>query len=703
MENNSRISFYKRVMKHEIGDQIIGEPLKKKTKGLPPKSDEPLDTLSSPDEPFTQSDVVYYQKEAIFRQWNTQFSKNKRLQVKYNNLKLKYDNVFSYYQFLTKWWNQLIDNLKLVSVNETKGVNDDILIPIEMAMNSKCNDQTIKDLNSIRDELIKLISPLFVKSNEISNGSSGDQIIQLNKTISNLNLIKDKLISENDDLKSNLNDLNNQVDQLIKKIDRENSSTLNRLKAAAVNEDDESREPSVKTETQPQQQQQQQQQQQSQTQQINDQTIHELEDLKIKLSEFEGRVSFLNERLDEKVTKITELENKLNDNTSSQTQPPPQPLVKEISNNEQLNNRILELENSKKKLEVQMFELESNLTNQKNKFEDKAKFEIDQGNSLIKKLEQDVNRLRTERDSSITKLNILKSEKGSNELLDNYQILIDTLQQRLDSFESQRDLNFQDVAKDDLNKLLTDELKQMEIAFKKTREISVNKLKELKDYQVVINKLQVEKTKADEKYFQAMRTNDSFSNQNKILQSNLNKQMELIELLRDEDKGLKKKLEIETKLFEKLSSIEKTYTNELMKFKSKFEKAEKAAIYESNKSKTFQSDISSLKLENSKLQKDLNSLNEELSGSKSKSSKLEILVNKYRTNSRTEEDEEINQALLNMTKCQLCTKNFKDIALKTCGHCFCKSCVDDRLNSRMRKCPNCNSQFSRYDLLNIHL
>lgn len=703
-------------MKHEIGENSNKEPMRKKAKSLPLKSNEPLEILTNPDEPFSQSDVVYYQKEAIFRQWNIQFSKNKRLEVKFNHLKLKYDNIFSYYQILTKWWNQLVENLKLVS-NETvqNGFNDDILIPIEMAMNSKCDDQTINDLNLIRDELIKLISPLFQSINHHQLNGNDEQIIQLNKSISNLNIIKDKLINENDDLKSNLNDLNNQVDQLIKKIDRQNSSTLNRLKVAAINEDDESRESSVKIENQKQSSdkstltststtvQQQQGQQQGQ-QQINDQTIHELEDLKIKLSEFEGRISFLNQCIDEKVSKITELENKLNDQIQTpNSNQPQQQLVKESSNDDQLNNKIFELENSKKKLEVQMFELESNLTKQKNKFEEKAKFEIEQSNSLIKKLEQDVNRLRTERDSSITKLNILKSEKGSNELIENYQNLIKTLQDRLDSFENQRDINFNNISNDDLNKLLTDELKQMEIAFKKTREISINKLNELKDYQIIINKLQIEKTKADEKYFQAMRTNDSISNQNKILQSNLNKQMELIEILRDEDKGLKKKLEIENKLFDKLNSIEKIFMNELMKFKSKFEKAEKAAIYESNKSKTFQNDISNLKSENNQLKKNLTSLNEELNGSKSKSSKLEILVNKYRTNSRTEEDEEINQALLNMTKCQLCTKNFKDIALKTCGHCFCKSCVDDRLNSRMRKCPNCNSQFSRYDLLNIHL
>lgn len=672
-------------MKHELGDTLSGEPTSKRAKGLPPKAESPLDVLTAPDEAFSQADVVYYQKEAIFRQWSGQMSKNKRLQLRFNHLRAKYDNVFGYYQVLTRWWTQLVDNLKLVASDDA-ALNEDVLVPVEAAMANGCDEQTVQDLNNLRTELVKLISPLFKSA---TPNASADDVIQLNQSIANLNIVKDRLLSENDDLKSNLNDLNNQVDTLLKKLDRQNSATLNRLKAAATNEEDDSREPSVKTEAQPVQG--------SQPAHVSEQTVHELEDLKIKLAEFEAKVSFLNERLDEKVAKISDLETQL------ESKPQAQPIVKEPQSEDHMNNKIIELENSKKKLEVQMLELESGLTNQKSKYEEKTKAEIEQANGLIKKLEQDVNRLRAERDSSLTKLNILKSEKGSSELLESYQSLITTLEERVAKFESQRETDFTNLAKDDLNKLLTDELKQMEMAFKNTRELTTSKLKELKDYQIIINKLQVEKAKADEKYFQAMRTNDSMSNQNKILQTNLNKQMELIELLRDEEKGLKRKLEIETKLFDKLASIENKYNHEVMKFKTKFEKAEKAAIYESNKSKALVSEVTKLKAENGKLEKSLATANENLSGAQSKSSKLEILVNKYRTNSRTEEDEEINQALLNMTKCQLCTKNFKEVALKTCGHCFCRACIDDRLNSRMRKCPNCNSQFSRYDLLHIHL
>lgn len=53
--------------------------------------------------------------------------------------------------------------------------------------------------------------------------------------------------------------------------------------------------------------------------------------------------------------------------------------------------------------------------------------------------------------------------------------------------------------------------------------------------------------------------------------------------------------------------------------------------------------------------------------------------------------------------CSLCSKNWKSMAIKTCGHVFCDNCCKERLASRMRKCPSCNKPFSSNDLLSIHL
>ena len=57
----------------------------------------------------------------------------------------------------------------------------------------------------------------------------------------------------------------------------------------------------------------------------------------------------------------------------------------------------------------------------------------------------------------------------------------------------------------------------------------------------------------------------------------------------------------------------------------------------------------------------------------------------------------------NLAICTVCRKNFKDTAVKTCGHVFCRECVEERLQSRMRKCPNCNKAFGANDHMRITL
>lgn len=53
--------------------------------------------------------------------------------------------------------------------------------------------------------------------------------------------------------------------------------------------------------------------------------------------------------------------------------------------------------------------------------------------------------------------------------------------------------------------------------------------------------------------------------------------------------------------------------------------------------------------------------------------------------------------------CSLCSKNWKNMAIRTCGHVFCEDCCKERLAARMRKCPTCNKPFSSNDLLMVHL
>ena len=53
--------------------------------------------------------------------------------------------------------------------------------------------------------------------------------------------------------------------------------------------------------------------------------------------------------------------------------------------------------------------------------------------------------------------------------------------------------------------------------------------------------------------------------------------------------------------------------------------------------------------------------------------------------------------------CSVCRKEFKNTVLRTCGHLFCRGCIDARLGNRARKCPNCNRAFGTGDCLHVTL
>src|SRR5690606_31768382 len=65
------------------------------------------------------------------------------------------------------------------------------------------------------------------------------------------------------------------------------------------------------------------------------------------------------------------------------------------------------------------------------------------------------------------------------------------------------------------------------------------------------------------------------------------------------------------------------------------------------------------------------------------------------------EDSQI-EALRTLTLCSVCHSRFKQVAIKHCGHMFCKQCAEERVNLRSRKCPTCAKPFGRDDIISLH-
>lgn len=56
-----------------------------------------------------------------------------------------------------------------------------------------------------------------------------------------------------------------------------------------------------------------------------------------------------------------------------------------------------------------------------------------------------------------------------------------------------------------------------------------------------------------------------------------------------------------------------------------------------------------------------------------------------------------------LMKCNSCHTRDKNAVILKCMHCFCKTCLDIRLETRQRKCPNCGDAFGANDVKQIFL
>ena len=78
--------------------------------------------------------------------------------------------------------------------------------------------------------------------------------------------------------------------------------------------------------------------------------------------------------------------------------------------------------------------------------------------------------------------------------------------------------------------------------------------------------------------------------------------------------------------------------------------------------------------------------------------RIDMLRGQVSTDSQDKLVREENKDLKTLLKCSACNVNFKDTIIIRCCHVFCKSCIDVRINTRQRKCPNCSESFSASDV-----
>lgn len=248
---------------------------------------------------------------------------------------------------------------------------------------------------------------------------------------------------------------------------------------------------------------------------------------------------------------------------------------------------------------------------------------------------------------------------------------------------------------------VSNELPAMEKAYRKAMALSHKKVMDFEALENRLSILTAEKSKADQKYFAARKDADTKMSEIRTLRLQSGKSTEIIAQLKD--------VEAQNRIL--LGNLEKQVSDlrqSNMTLAAENKKLEAAASEATRKSDAFKKEIN-----------DLNSLVKSKDGTvaamrernitlEAETDRLKVRVDTlqkdkdgWKTKAESNSSD-VEKGLRTLMVCSICNENFKNTALKTCGHLFCNKCVENRISNRMRKCPNCSRAFDKMDVMAVH-
>ncbi|KAJ3372395.1 E3 ubiquitin-protein ligase BRE1A [Kappamyces sp. JEL0680] len=312
----------------------------------------------------------------------------------------------------------------------------------------------------------------------------------------------------------------------------------------------------------------------------------------------------------------------------------------------------------------------------------------------IKKAEQDMARLRRERDSILKTVEQLNGkEAAERKAHDELQTLVENRAARIASLESEvARLKLQALENHDSQSvvaLMGKEMEQLYSGWQSLDDQVKKKVFDLQDKEDLLTRLQADKIKLEQKIATLNKQTTTLQNNNMAQKRQMEKQLELIRRLEETERSSAQLLQ---NLEQQLAAMAPQLNSEKRKVEQ--QALEVAAlrdqleqIQESYKT------TSSLLLEKSQqveIEKDLTRKAGEQASSMKK---------KYDTILSTGDAQLQSQ----VQQYRSCNNDFKDTCLLKCMHTFCNKCITTLYDSRQRKCPTCADPFGREDIRRIFL
>ncbi|EDN04578.1 E3 ubiquitin-protein ligase bre1 [Histoplasma capsulatum] len=668
-----------------------------------------------------KDDLERFQKDAILRQMQEYKREKSSLETRLKELTKATEYHNDHLRIIDAWFKQLIDEVKIILNSPADENQDKQSFPSALFFADHENFE--KHLQARSNDIKATISKLFSRSENVSaevidlQGRLAKKLAEEKVTIAEL----EKSLIDKQQLEERLDAASLRYMVAEKKIDRARSMTVARLEKQYILG---AQRPS------------------------GDNSAYKREDISSsngvgdpsdRITELEGarnRAVAISDKQKEQLekleaenskmlTQITELNikfSKLSDEDYAHTD-----LFKQLkSQHEDVIKRINHLEATNVQLREEAEKLQAERNAYRIQIENESQAAVGEKEAQLAKTESDLARIRNARDELLADQQMRKAAQEqertsicqTRELLDAKESRISALESEIQRLQLQLDgvkdgsPRIEDIPLEELRakyqtlekqyELLNTELASMQTAFRKTSKLASQKIADLNILEERVQRLTAEKSKADQKYFAAMKSKEARDAELRSLRIQNMKSSDIVSQLKDAETITRS---LVSNVEKQLAETKETLTNTLSQYHGARQQLAEADIViqglnsqVTELKKQIVAKDSSLSLATNasrKAEAEVEGLKATLADTKKN---LESWRNKGLGNSSTE-----YEMLRSLALCTVCRRNFKNTVIKTCGHVFCKECVEERLTSRSRKCPNCNKSFGSNDHMHITL
>ncbi|KAJ5438890.1 E3 ubiquitin-protein ligase bre1 [Penicillium daleae] len=387
--------------------------------------------------------------------------------------------------------------------------------------------------------------------------------------------------------------------------------------------------------------------------------------------------------------------------------------------------RINHLEATNVQLREEAEKYRSERNAYKLQLEEESRATIAEKEAALMRAETDLARIRNTRDELFADQQIRKNAQDQEKTAGTkLQELADAREARITALESEIERlrlqiegsktaeNVDDIPLEELRSkytslerqysMLNTELASMQTAYKKFSTLASQKVTDFGALEEKVARLTAEKSKADQKYFAAMKSKEARDVEVRTLRMQNSKTSDIVSQLKESEAATRSLL----------SNLDKQVNETKEALNSALEKhrVTQQQLTESNiAAEGLRNHISELKALSASKDTTLSNTSTalrqaetEIAGLKQSLSDTKKSLDNWKNKSLGNNSSEY-EMLRTLALCTVCRRNFKNTVIKTCGHVFCKDCVEERLTSRSRKCPNCNRSFGSNDHMHITL